>query len=111
MPDVNRDPSRARTLVLMEPPFCFWDQSMDRLREGEETIPGIGILVLATLRGRRVTRSTSSTRSAAGRPTRKRARRIVALKPDVVGLSCTTISVTNGSRVAKAIKGRTPGCA
>ena len=46
-----------RTLVLCEPPFLFWDRSMDRLRQGEETIPGMGMLVLAAVartRGYRV---------------------------------------------------------
>jgi hypothetical protein len=26
---------KLRSLVLVEPPFCFWDRSMDRLRQGE----------------------------------------------------------------------------
>lgn len=110
MPDVNHGSSRVRTLVLMEPPFCFWDQSMDRLREGEETIPGIGILVLAALAREKGYVVHVIDAKRAGTTNEEAARRIIALKPDVVGLSCTTISVTNGSRVAKAVKAALPGC-
>src|SRR5262249_26826685 len=35
---------------------------------------------------------------------------IIRLRPDVLGLSCTTISVTNGSRVAQQVKAALPGC-
>lgn len=110
MLEVDHHPARRRTLVLMEPPFCFWDQSMDRLREGEETIPGIGILVLAALAREKGYDVHVIDAKRAGTTNEEAARRIVALKPDVVGLSCTTISVTNGSRVAKAVKAALPGC-
>src|SRR5262249_2189139 len=101
---------RQRTLVLMEPPFCFWDQSMDRLRDAEETIPGIGILVLAALARQKGYAVHVVDAKRAGTTNEDAARRIIALKPDYVGLSCTTISVTNGSRVAKQIKAELPGC-
>jgi radical SAM superfamily enzyme YgiQ (UPF0313 family) len=110
MLEEHRQPPRARTLVLMEPPFCFWDQSMDRLREGEETIPGIGILVLAALAREKGYAVHVIDAKRAGTTNEDAARRIVALQPDYVGLSCTTISVTNGSRVAKAVKAALPGC-
>src|SRR5262245_30947471 len=45
----RRPRGTARTIVLCEPPFLFWDRSMDRLRQGEETIPGMGMLVLAAV--------------------------------------------------------------
>lgn len=94
----------------MEPPFCFWDQSMDRLREGEETIPGIGILVLAALAREKGYDVHVIDAKRAGTTNEDAAKRIIALEPDVVGLSCTTISVTNGSRVAKAVKAALPDC-
>lgn len=110
MAEATEHAPRRRTLVLMEPPFCFWDQSMDRLREGEETIPGIGILVLAAMARQKGYAVHVIDAKRAGTTNEEAARRIVALQPDYVGLSCTTISVTNGSRVAKAVKAALPGC-
>ncbi|MEW6273330.1 MAG: radical SAM protein [Thermodesulfobacteriota bacterium] len=109
MPD-DATPPRTRTLVLMEPPFCFWDRSMDRLREGEETIPGIGILVLAALAREKGYAVHVVDAKRAGTTNEDAAKRIVALEPDVLGISCTTISVTNGSRVAAQVKAALPGC-
>ena len=73
-------PVRTRTLVLMEPPFCFWDRSMDRLREGEETIPGTGILVLAALARERGTTS-GDRQKRAGTTNEDAATAIIALEP------------------------------
>ncbi|HYC22559.1 MAG TPA: radical SAM protein [Candidatus Bathyarchaeia archaeon] len=100
--------TRRRTLVLMEPPFCFWDRSMDRLREGEETIPGVGILVLAALAREKGYAVHVVDAKRAGTTNEDAARRIIALEPDVLGLSCTTISVTNGSRIAELVKAARP---
>ena len=94
----------------MEPPFCFWDQSMDRLREGEETIPGIGILILAALAREKGYRVHVVDAKRAGTTNEAAAERVIALRPDVLGLSCTTISVTNGSRIAARVKQVLPGC-
>jgi hypothetical protein len=38
---------RPQTVVFVEPPNACWDRRMDRVREGEEEIPGIGTLTLA----------------------------------------------------------------
>src|SRR5256884_9037330 len=48
---------RPRTVVFVEPPYVCWDRRRDRVREGEEEIPGIGTLTLAAVvreRGHRV---------------------------------------------------------
>jgi radical SAM superfamily enzyme YgiQ (UPF0313 family) len=107
-PSVPRRP--RRTLVLTEPPFCFWDRAMDRLREGEETIPGIGILILAAMARERGYEVHVVDAKRAGTTNDEAAARIAALRPDVVGFSCTTISVTNGAHVAAAIKAVLPRC-
>ena len=47
----------AKTIVFVEPPYVCWDRRRDRVREGEEEIPGIGTLTLAAVaraRGHRV---------------------------------------------------------
>jgi len=38
---------RPQTVVVVEPPYVCWDREMDRVREGEEEIPGVGTLTLA----------------------------------------------------------------
>ena len=42
----------VRTIVFCEPPYVFWDRSMDGLRKGEETIPGMGMLSFEAVLGR-----------------------------------------------------------
>lgn len=102
-------PGRGRTLVLCEPPFLFWDRSMDRLREGEETIPGMGLLVLAAVARQRGYQVHLIDAKRAGASVEDASRQIAALKPDYLGISATTISVTNGARIAARIKELCPG--
>ena len=98
-----------RTLVLCEPPFLFWDRSMDRLREGEETVPGMGMLVLAAVARERGYQVHLVDAKGQGASVDDVARRIVGLRPDYVGLSATTISVTNAARIAQRVKALLPG--
>src|SRR5271169_2988519 len=95
---------QAKTLVLCEPPFLFWDRSMDRLREGEETIPGIGMLVLAAVARTRGYQVHLIDAKQAGASVDEVSRQIAALRPDYLGVSATTISVTNGARIAERVK-------
>jgi radical SAM superfamily enzyme YgiQ (UPF0313 family) len=77
---------------------------MDRLREGEETIPGMGVLMLAAVARQRGYRVHLIDAKRAGASVEDAARRIAALKPDYLGISATTISVNNGARVAARVK-------
>ena len=36
-------------IVLLEPPYVFWDREMDHIRDGEESVTGWGVLVLAAV--------------------------------------------------------------
>src|SRR2546428_668735 len=96
--------ARAKTLVLCEPPFLFWDRSMDRLRQGEETIPGMGVLVLAAVARAKGYRVHLVDAKAQGQSVEAVSRRIAALQPDYLGISATTISVTNGARIAERVE-------
>jgi radical SAM superfamily enzyme YgiQ (UPF0313 family) len=101
--------SAGKTLVLCEPPFLFWDRGMDRLRLGEETIPGMGVLVLAAVaRGRGYNVHLVDAKQP-GSTVEEVSRRIAALRPDYLGLSATTVSVTNGGRIAERVKALRPG--
>lgn len=98
-----------RTLVLCEPPYLFWDRSRDGLRQGEETIPGMGVLMLAAVARQRGYRVHLIDAKGQGTALDEVCRRIEALRPDYLGLSATTISVTNAARVAERVKRALPG--
>jgi radical SAM superfamily enzyme YgiQ (UPF0313 family) len=102
------EPGRDRTLVLCEPPYEFWDRGMDRLREDEETIPGMGMLVLAAVARTLGYRVHLIDAKRQGSSVEEVARAIAALRPDYLGLSATTISVHNAARIAEQVKGRLP---
>ena len=97
-----------KTLVLCEPPFLFWDRSMDQLRRGEETIPGIGMLILAAVGRARGYRVHLIDAKQPGASVDDISEQIAALRPDYLGISATTIGVTNGARIAARVKARLP---
>ena len=109
MPAETLDPQKPRTLVLCEPPYMFWDRNMDRLRQGEETIPGMGMLVLAAVARQKGYRVHLIDAKGQGTSLDEVSRQIAELRPDYVGLSATTISVTNAGRIAEKIKVLVPG--
>jgi anaerobic magnesium-protoporphyrin IX monomethyl ester cyclase len=98
----------SQTVVFVEPPYVCWDRRMDRVREGEEEIPGIGTLTLAAVAraaGHRV-RVVDGKRT--GTPVEEVARAVAAHDPDHVGISATTISITNAARIAARVKALAP---
>src|SRR5437867_11250269 len=97
-----------RTVVFVEPPYVCWDRRMDRVREGEEDIPGIGTLVLAAVTRAAGHRVHVVDGKRSGTPLEEVARRVVALEPDHVGFSSTTISIHNAARIAERVKARVP---
>ncbi len=102
-------PRRRRTIVFCEPPYVFWDRSKDRLRQGEETIPGMGMLMLAAVARQRGYDVHLVDAKAQGTPLDEVSARIAALRPDYLGLSATTISVHNAARIAARVKNLVPG--
>jgi len=99
---------RPQTVVFVEPPYVCWDRRMDRVREGEEDIPGIGTLVLAAVTRAAGHRVHVVDGKRSGTPLDEVARRVVALEPDHVGFSATTISIHNAARIAARVKARVP---
>lgn len=81
---------------------------MDRLRQSEESIPGIGMLVLAALARRHGHEVRIFDAKGSGETPDHVAREILAFAPDVVGFSATTISVTNAGRIAERVKAAAP---
>src|SRR5437870_3521874 len=100
---------RPQTVVFVEPPYVCWDRRMDRVREGEEDIPGIGTLVLAAVTRAAGHRVHVVDGKRSGTPLDEVVRRVVALEPDHVGFSATTISIHNAARIAARVKALVPG--
>jgi radical SAM superfamily enzyme YgiQ (UPF0313 family) len=93
-----------QTVVLVEPPYVCWDRRMDRVREGEEEIPGIGTLVLAAVLRQASHRVHIVDGKRTGTPIEDVTRDVAALAPDHVGISATTISVHNAAAIAARLK-------
>jgi radical SAM superfamily enzyme YgiQ (UPF0313 family) len=93
-------------IALVEPPYVFWDRSMDRLRQTEESIPGYGVLVLAAVARQKGYEVAIVDAKGSGETIEHVVERIERFRPDVVGFSATTISVTNAARIAAALKAR-----
>jgi anaerobic magnesium-protoporphyrin IX monomethyl ester cyclase len=102
-------PNAQKTLVLCEPPYVFWDRSMDRLRQDEESIPGMGVLVLAAVARVQGYRVRLVDAKQQGTSVADVSQEIARLRPDYLGISATTISVTNGARIAERVKELLPG--
>ncbi len=103
-----RLPVRPQTVVLVEPPYVCWDRRMDRIREGEEDMPGIGTLTLAAVIRAAGHRVHMVDGKRTGTPLEEVARAVAAGDPDHVGISATTISVTNAGRLAARVKELVP---
>ena len=97
------------TIVLVEPPYVCWDRARDRVRQGEEDMPGLGTLTLAAVMRAAGHRVHVVDGKRTGTPVDAVAARVAALAPDHVGISATTISIHNAGRIAVRVKALVPG--
>ena len=81
---------------------------MDRVREGEEEMPGLGTLTLAAVVRAAGHRVVIVDGKRTGTPPEDVARTVAGRRPDHVGLSATTISITNAARIAARVKELAP---
>jgi radical SAM superfamily enzyme YgiQ (UPF0313 family) len=95
-------------IVLLEPPYVFWDRAMDRIRDGEESVTGWGVLVLAAVAKARGHEVEIVDAKGGGITLEEATDRVAALRPDVLGISATTISIGNGARIAAAVREKLP---
>ena len=95
-------------LVLLEPPYVFWDRTMDRIRDGEESVTGWGVLVLAAVARQHGYDVAIVDAKGGGITLEDAAAQVAAHRPDVLGVSATTISITNGAHIAAAVRERLP---
>ncbi|MBI2963618.1 MAG: cobalamin B12-binding domain-containing protein [Deltaproteobacteria bacterium] len=97
-----------RRVALVEPPYVFWDRSMDRLRQSEESIPGFGMLMLAAVARARGYEVRIFDAKGSGESPDRIATGLLAFAPDVVGFSATTVSIANADRIAQRVKAAAP---
>lgn len=95
-------------IVLLEPPYVFWDRAMDHIRDGEESVTGWGVLVLAAVAKQRGHEVEIVDAKGGGSTLAEATAHVAALNPDILGISATTISVHNGARIAAAVKEKLP---
>jgi len=96
------------TIVLVNPPYAFWSPEKNYLRPFIGNLPSLGLLSLgAILRksGYRVKIVESASRGLSFSQTIDQ---ILQERPAYVGLSCTTASVENAAKIARAIKETRP---
>jgi anaerobic magnesium-protoporphyrin IX monomethyl ester cyclase len=98
----------SRRIVLLEPPYVFWDRAMDRIRDGEESVTGWGVLVLAAVANQHGHEVAIVDAKGGGITLDEATARVTELRPDVLGVSATTISINNGARIAAAVKAKMP---
>jgi len=100
---------RPQRIVFVEPPYVCWDRRRDRVREGEEEIPGIGTLTLAAVARQHGHQVHIVDGKRTGTPTEQVAESVARHAPDHVGISATTISIHNSARIAARVKELVPG--
>jgi len=94
----------VKTIVLVNPPYSFWSPEKNYLRPFIGTLPSLGLLSLAAVlreRGYAVKIIESASLDLTFSQTLKN---ILREKPHYVGLNCTTASVDNAAKIARAIK-------
>jgi radical SAM superfamily enzyme YgiQ (UPF0313 family) len=94
---------RPQRVVFVEPPYVCWDRRRDRVRQGEEEIPGLGTLVLAAVLRRDGHRVAIVDGKRTGTGIEEVAQRVARLAPDHVGISATTIAARLGALVPDAV--------
>jgi radical SAM superfamily enzyme YgiQ (UPF0313 family) len=81
---------------------------MDRVREGEEEMPGVGTLVLAAVARERGHRAAIVDGKRSGTSIDAVAQAVAAHRPDHVGISAMTISAHNAAAIAARVKALVP---
>ncbi|MHC4600311.1 MAG: B12-binding domain-containing radical SAM protein [Planctomycetota bacterium] len=93
-------------IVLVNPPFLFWEEAFEDLQSDRS--PPLGLYILAAEAKRAGHEVRMVDLGIQPRPYPKALREILAFEPDLVGLAGVTVNVHNAARFAADLKKRRP---
>lgn len=97
-----------KRIVLVNPPYLFWSPEKNHLRPFIGTLPSLGLLSLAGVLRRKGYGVRIVEGASLGLSFERTVEEILSSEPDYVGLSCTTASVMNAAKIARAVKEARP---
>ncbi len=96
------------SILLVNPPYSFWSPEKNYLRPFIGTLPSLGLLTLAGVL-RKGGHSVEIVEAASlGLSLSQTVDHVLQERPKYLGLSCTTASVGNAARIARAVKEKNP---
>jgi anaerobic magnesium-protoporphyrin IX monomethyl ester cyclase len=99
----------ANPIVLVNPPYSFWSPEKNHLRPFIGTQPSLGLLSLAGVLRQEGFPVKILESASLGLSLPLTVDYVLQENPKYLGLTCTTASVDNAARIARAVKQKTPG--
>jgi radical SAM superfamily enzyme YgiQ (UPF0313 family) len=96
------------TIVLVNPPYSFWSPDKNYLRPFIGNLPSLGLLSLGAILRKSGYRVKIVESASLGLSFSQTIDEILRERPAYVGLSCTTASVENAAKIARAVKETRP---
>jgi anaerobic magnesium-protoporphyrin IX monomethyl ester cyclase len=96
-------------IVLVNPPYSFWSPGKNYLRPFIGNLPSLGLLSLAAVLRKAGYPVRIVECASLGLSFSQTVDEILRENPGYVGLSCTTASVENAAKIARAVKEKSPG--
>ena len=96
-------------IVLVNPPYSFWSPDKNYLRPFIGNLPSLGLLSLGAVLQKSGYRVKIVESASLGLSFARTIDEILRERPAYVGLTCTTASVENAAKIARAVKEKRPG--
>jgi anaerobic magnesium-protoporphyrin IX monomethyl ester cyclase len=97
-----------KKIVLVNPPYTFWSDEKSYLRPFIGNLPSLGLLTLAAVLRAKGFAVKIIESASLGLSLAQTLEQIRQERPEYLGLSCTTASVLNAARIARAVKALSP---
>jgi radical SAM superfamily enzyme YgiQ (UPF0313 family) len=98
----------VKKIVLINPPYSFWSPEKNYLRPFIGNLPSVGLLSLAAVLRERGYAVKIVESASLGLSFTQTLENILQENPRYLGFTCTTASVENAARIARAIKEKYP---
>ena len=96
-------------ILLINPPFLFWDERFEDLKRKTDATPSLGIYSLAAQARRAGHEVRVIDLAVRPRPRRKVLEEAARFAPDLAGFSAVTVNVHHAARIAEELKDARPG--